>query len=50
MEFTGAVCAPGYAVLHNFTGYDGLQPISLLLSGTTLYGTTVNGGDSRVAG
>ena len=38
----------GYTVLHNFTGgADGAFPTAgLILSGNTLYGTTVNGGNS----
>lgn len=38
----------GFTVVHNFLGYkseDGLEPwCSLVLSGNTLYGTTINGG------
>ena len=37
----------GYTVLKQFTGIDGAHPYArLLLSGTTLYGTTANGGIS----
>jgi uncharacterized repeat protein (TIGR03803 family) len=35
----------GYTNLHSFTGgSDGANPVSLLISGNTLYGTTVSGG------
>jgi uncharacterized repeat protein (TIGR03803 family) len=38
----------GYAVLKNFSGSDGMIPIGgLVLSGSTLYGTTEYGGSSR---
>jgi uncharacterized repeat protein (TIGR03803 family) len=36
--------AQTYTVLHHFTGSDGADPMSLALSGATLYGTTGNGG------
>jgi uncharacterized repeat protein (TIGR03803 family) len=34
-------------VLHQFAGADGKQPSSLVLSGTTLFGTTMSGGSSN---
>jgi uncharacterized repeat protein (TIGR03803 family) len=34
----------GFAVLYNFNSYDGNGPGSLILSGNSAYGTTLNGG------
>jgi len=45
--FTMNTDGSGYTVLHNFTGSDGVQPLGLTLSGTTLYGTTDSGGTSN---
>ena len=46
---TGRVTAQTFTTLHSFAGYpsDGASPVcGLILSGNTLYGTTVDGGSS----
>ena len=37
----------GFTVIKNFSGKDGIRPTELTLSGNTLYGTTVAGGNSK---
>lgn len=50
LSLVAANCAePGYWVVHDFSGDDGAYPEArLLVSGTTLYGTTCGGGLSNV--
>src|SRR5512135_983633 len=45
---TGSLCAQSFKTLHSFTGSpDGATPGLLVLSGSTLYGTTSSGGISN---
>jgi uncharacterized repeat protein (TIGR03803 family) len=46
LTLAGRITAQTFTKLHDFTGNDGANPFaSLILSGSTLYGTAVGGGD-----
>lgn len=43
----GNAAAQDHSIIHHFTGPDGSEPTSLLLSNGTLFGTTSSGGSSN---